>query len=125
VEQIKVDLAALIAKAHSDSITAWDFVEYSPYTTERVPPPGDLVTKMKWFWETSHFQRALGDIMLHRVFEGTPADFGVPLTAATVEARNQSVRDQQRAYIGWQLACETNRQVSCSAPLGASAEAAR
>jgi hypothetical protein len=125
VEQIKVDLAALVTEANSDAITAWDFLEFAPYTTERLPPPGDLVTKLRWFWEPAHFQRALGDVILQRVFLATPTDFGAPLTAVTVEARNQMVRGQQHAYIGWQLACEANAHTKCSPPTESSTEAAR
>jgi len=114
VEQLKIDLAKLVAEAHSDSITAWDFVEYGPYTTEAVPRAGDRVTRLRWFWEPVHFQRALGEVMLRRVMTGSPAEYGVPLTLATVDARNQQVRDQQRAFVGWRLACETNRQAGCA-----------
>jgi len=125
IEQIKVDLAALVTEANSETITAWDFLEYAPYTTERLPPRGDRVTNLQWFWEPVHFKRALGDIMLHRVFLGTPADFGAPLTTATVDARNQAVREQQRAFIGWHLACESNQQAKCTPAADLSAEAAR
>jgi hypothetical protein len=125
VEQLKTDIASLVAEANSETVTAWDFFEYSPYTAERPPPPGDLVTDLQWFWEPSHFKRALGDIMLRRVFLGTPADFGAPLTAATIDARNRAVRAKQRAFIGWQLACESNRQAKCSPAADPSAEAAR
>ena len=120
-----MDLAQLVADAHSDSITAWDFVEYAPYTTETVPPQGDRVTRLRWFWEPVHFQRALGEIMLQRVFRGTPADFGALLMPATVDARNQFVRDQQRAFSGWRLACEDNRQQRCKPPAAIAAEASR
>ena len=60
-----------------------------------------------------------------RVFSGTPADFGAPLTVATVEARNQHVRAQQHAFIGWRLACEANIVNRCKPPAGLSAEAVR
>ncbi len=119
VEKLKTDLAQVVADAHSDSITVWDFVEYAPYTTEKVPPPGDRVTRLKWFWEPVHFQRALGEIMLHRVFDGTPADFGAPLTPETVAARNAQVRAQQRGFSGWHLACEAVRPSPCTAPVPA------
>jgi hypothetical protein len=125
IEQLKVDLAQLVADAHSDSITAWDFVEYARYTTEPVPPQGDRVSRMRWFWEPVHFQRALGEIMLQRVFLGTPADFGAKLTIATVDARNQFVRDQQPGFSGWRLACEDNRQNRCRPPAAIAAEASR
>jgi hypothetical protein len=125
IEQIKVDIARLVADAHSDSITAWDFVEYAPYTTETVPPAGDRVTRLRWFWEPVHFQRALGEIMLQRAFQGAPADFGAPLTVATVDARNLSVREQQRAFIGWRLACEDNRRIGCKPSGNVAKEALR
>lgn len=125
VEQIKRDLATLVAAAHSDSITAWDFVEYDQYTTEPVPPPDDVTSKITYFWEPMHFRHALGDLMLQRVFHGTPADFGAPLTLATVASRNQAVRDQQRTYVGWRLACETNHQAVCTLPDSASSGATR
>lgn len=125
VEQLKADLAQLVADAHSDSITAWDFVEYAPYTTEAVPRQDDRDTRLHWFWEPVHFQRALGEIMLQRIFRGTPGNFGAPLTLATVDARNQLVRDEQRAFTGWRLACEDNRQTSCKPPNAFAAEASR
>ena len=100
-------------------------MEYDPYTTETVPPAGDKTTRLRWFWEPTHFQRALGDVMLHRVFQGTPADFGAPLTVATVDARNQVVREQQRAFIGWRLACEDNPQTPCKPPHEVAKEASR
>jgi hypothetical protein len=104
VAQVKVDLAKLVAGANSITITAWDFLEYASYTTEPVPPPGDRITRPRWFWESVHFTPALGEIMLQRVFHDTPADFGAPLTLARVDARNQLVREQQRAFVGWHLA---------------------
>jgi hypothetical protein len=125
VEQLKVDLATLAAEANSDTITAWDFLEFSPYTTEPVPPEGDRMTSMRWFWEPVHFKKALGEVMLQRVFSAGPADFGVPLTVATVAARNLQVREQQRPFIGWRIACEANRQTKCTPPADASSEAAR
>lgn len=125
VEQLKIDIASLVAEAHSDGVTAWDFVEYAPYTTEKLPPPGDRVTPIHWFWEPVHFKMALGEVMLRRVFSGAPADFGAPLTAATVDARNRAVREQQRGFIGWQLACETKPSSICAAQSAPATEASR
>jgi hypothetical protein len=125
VEQLKVDLANLVAEAHSDTITAWDFVEYTPYATEAVPPAGDKATQLRWFWEPTHFTRELGEVMLHRVFHGTPTNFGAPLTVATVDLRNKLVREQQHPFIGWRLACEDNRQMSCRLAAAVAKEAMR
>src|ERR1051326_7149091 len=125
IEQIKVDLASLVAEANSGIITAWDFLDYAPYATEKLPPPNDKITPIHWFWEPVHFKRALGEVMLQRVFHGAPADFGAPLTEATVEARNVAVREQQRDFAGWRLACEVNRDLRCTAPASLAAEASR
>jgi hypothetical protein len=125
VEQLKIDIASLVAEAHSNTVTAWDFVEFSRYTTEKLPPPGDRTTPIQWFWEPVHFKMALGEVMLRRVFSGTPSDFGAPLTEDTVAARNQAVRQQQGAFIGWHLACETNPHDTCAPQPGPATEASR
>jgi hypothetical protein len=72
-----------------------------------------------------HFKKALGDLMLRRVFSGAPDDFGARLTADTVAARNDLVREQQRAFAGWRLACELKTQNRCRVPDDTSAEASR
>ncbi len=47
---------------------------------------------MRWFWEHSHYRKITGDLVLDRVFGTTaperplPADFGVRLTAANIDA---------------------------------------
>jgi hypothetical protein len=121
IEQLKVDIAALAAESDNDTVTAWDFLEYGPYTTEQVAPPGDTATKPHWFWEALHFRKTLGDAMLRRVFSGAPEDFGERLSPATVAARNRQVREQQRPFVGWRLACEATHPPKC-APSTESAE---
>jgi hypothetical protein len=123
IEQLKVDLAAAMGEANSDTVSLWDFMEYSPYTTERVPAQGDVKTEMRWFWEQMHFQKSLGNAMISRVFSGTPTDFGERLTPANVEARNRLVREQQRAFVGWKLACEVTHPSKCPESGGASVAA--
>jgi hypothetical protein len=113
VEQLKQDLADVVAAAGSDTIAAWDFVEYSTYTTEIVPAPGDKRTATHWFWGQVHFKKVLGDVMLRRVFQGLPADFGARLTPDTVAFRNKTVRQQQKEFAGWRLACEATEGDNC------------
>jgi len=61
-----------------NNVKIWDFSGISPYTTENLPPVGDHHTHWQWFWESQHFQKALGDIMLARINHlPAPADFGV------------------------------------------------
>jgi hypothetical protein len=104
IEKLKSDLASMVTKAGDPHITLWDFFEYSPYTTERVPRDGDRKTRLMWFWEPTHFRKSLGDIMMTRVFSGGDESFGQILTAGNAEARNRQVHEQQRAFLGWRVA---------------------
>lgn len=82
----------------------WDFSGYNQYTTEEVPPEGDKDTKMRWYWEGSHYKSALGDIVLNRIFgimaPGTesPDDFGILLDGKTVDAHLEAIRQAQKGY---------------------------
>jgi hypothetical protein len=78
----------------------WDFADYNQYTTEPVPPAGDVSTSMRWFIESSHYKPVLGEKILARVFgrPDAPADFGVRLDSANLDAQNAAVRARQRAY---------------------------
>jgi hypothetical protein len=67
-------------------IPLWDFSGYNSITTEPVPPPGDTRSRMKWYWESSHYRKELGDLVLDRLLEyegagrAIPVDFGILLT---------------------------------------------
>jgi len=85
-------------RAGREPFPLWDFSGFNSYTTEPVPPPGDLVTRMRWYWEAQHFNQALGDRVLDRVL-GTPGaerpvarDFGVRLTSRNIERHLAAVR---------------------------------
>jgi hypothetical protein len=81
----------------------WDFADYSPLTCEPVPRPGDLTTRMQWYWESSHFTRALGDRVLMRIF-GAPSatqnldPFGTLLDSATLNGHLESIRARGELY---------------------------
>jgi hypothetical protein len=99
VEQFKTELAAMVAKDGHGAVTLWDFSDYSEWTTEPVPPPGDRQTATHWYWESTHFKKALGTLMIRRMFDGDPSPFGVRLTPDNVAARNAEVRQQRQALI--------------------------
>jgi hypothetical protein len=47
----------------------WEFGGADPRTTaEEVPPPGDVTSRTRWYWESSHYKKELGDVTLARVF---------------------------------------------------------
>src|SRR5262249_40538290 len=78
------------AHAGRQPFALWDFSDTNSITVEPVPAAGDL-KPMHWFWETSHYREITGNLVLDRVF-GTrdpsrplPEDFGVRLTAASID----------------------------------------
>ncbi len=98
MEQLKTELAALVA-GKGDDVRLWDFMDYSGFSTEVVPPAGDRQTSTKWFWEPTHFKKSLGRIMIGRMFGGIGPAFGVTLTPANVTERNEAVRAQRQAMV--------------------------
>jgi len=81
----------------------WDFSGYNHYTTEAVPPLGDTKAQMQWYWESSHYKKELGDLVLDRMFNYKhpdriiDKDFGVQLTSKNIETHLQKIRnDRQR-----------------------------
>lgn len=82
----------------------WDFSGYHAFTTEPVPPKGDKTTMMKWHWESSHYRKELGDIMLDRIFETNAyggqnyPDFGVLMTSKNIDAHLQKLRKERAQW---------------------------
>jgi len=78
----------------------WDFTTYHPLTWETVPAMGDIETRMQYYWESSHFKRALGDKVLQRIFGTGAVDdgFGVRLTATTFDADTAATRQRGEQY---------------------------
>ena len=108
IENAKRALVALLADdaAHHPNaapIPLWDFSGYSSITTESLPGPGSH-SEMRFYWDSSHFKDIVGDFILDRLFGVTdaqravPADFGVRLTANSIETALAHVRDDQLAY---------------------------
>ena len=82
----KAALTQAVAEAEDPSIKLWDFVGFDQFSTEPVPPHGDLVHKMTWFWEPYHFKLALGEKILATVYRHA-TEFGTQLTIETLSAR--------------------------------------
>ncbi|MDH4224880.1 MAG: hypothetical protein OEW12_04470 [Deltaproteobacteria bacterium] len=86
-------------------VVLWDFSNINAYTVEQVPRAGDSENRMRWFWESSHIKKELGDILLDRVFglvspsRKSPSDFGVILTPENLEGR---LAQERKALIRWQ-----------------------
>lgn len=81
-----------------------DFSGYNMYTVEEVPSLKDNITRMKWFWDSSHFKKELGDIVLDKVFnyhiqnrKVTP-NFGVLLSSENIESHLQEIRIERKLW---------------------------
>tara|TARA_Y100000746_G_scaffold26393_1_gene20190 strand:- start:8233 stop:9474 length:1242 start_codon:yes stop_codon:yes gene_type:complete len=76
----------------------WDFSTYNFFTTERVPELGDIDTKMNWYWESSHFSKELGDIVLDNIFgypvkDNSPKKyFGTLINTNNIYSHLQNIR---------------------------------
>jgi hypothetical protein len=79
-------------------VPLWDFSGYDRYSTETVPAKGDHHAVVNWFWEAGHFKRALGDLMLRRVFVGEPPDLGGELAVDTIDRQIEKARVARDDY---------------------------
>ena len=85
------------AQARPGDVQLFDFAGYNEFTTERVPPPGDRRTVMRWYWEAGHYKPALGSEMLDTML-GRASRFGVALTSANVETALQEIRESRSCF---------------------------
>jgi hypothetical protein len=108
LENAKRALVALLAADAARHLGAppiplWDFSGYSSITTEALPEPGSRA-EMGFYWDSSHFKDVVGDLVLDRLFSlsdprrPVPPDFGVRLTADTIEPALARLRAAQLAY---------------------------
>ena len=85
-------------------IPLWDFSGYSSISTEPVPVAGDSTSRMKWYWESSHYRKEVGDLVLDRVFgyrdlqRTVPDDFGVLLTQRNLDGHLAEIREEGIGY---------------------------
>ncbi len=82
----------------------WDFSGYHSVATETVPVLGDTKTMMHWYFDSSHYTPAAGDLVLDRIFNyhspvrTVPDDFGVLLTSQNLEAHLAHIRTDREHY---------------------------
>lgn len=96
VEQLKTELAAMAA---GGDVTLWDFMDYSTFTTEGVPAAADRRRPTSWFWESTHYKKQLGEVMIERMFGTDAPRFGRVLTPKNVAARNVEVKAQRQSVV--------------------------
>lgn len=100
-EAWKRELARLVDNASAGvDVELWDFSSFSPYADEKVPPPGDKASELRWYWEAGHFKKALGDALLARVFgaAGEDAQWGRRLMSQGLDEHLRRLRSARDAY---------------------------
>jgi hypothetical protein len=87
------------------AITLWDLSGFHSAATEGVPALGDLETRMKWYEESSHYSRALGNRILSLTLAERAWD-AFPLPDARIDRRNieRHLAQQARDAEGWRAA---------------------
>ena len=79
------------ARAGQKPLPLWDFSDVNAVTGEAIPLATDR-TPMRGYLDFSHYTKAVGDLVLDRILgdddltRTLPADFGVRLTGASVDA---------------------------------------
>jgi hypothetical protein len=96
-EQWKRDVVRMVEE-EAPGIALWDFTGYWAPTAEEVPSEGDVTTRMKYYFENSHYTPALGSLMLDRMYGGDKTEFGTRITTANIEAHIELIRKQRAAY---------------------------
>ena len=106
VEQWKRQLVAALvdhnaANPWREPVRLWDFSYANQLTTEEVPSDKQAHAPMRYYWETSHFRQALGDIVLQKILSQHPAaqSFGMLLDSPTL---NNSLASMHRAQLRWE-----------------------
>jgi hypothetical protein len=96
-EQWKRELVSLneqeAKKSGKKPFPLWDFSGYNRYTTE------NITANMKWYWESSHYKKELGDIVLDSVFGRKIADnFGKLINTKNIDKHLAGIRIKQQQY---------------------------
>ncbi len=108
-EEWKRELVRLLdeeALAHpgKNPYVLWDFSGFNSVTMEEVPPPGDIESRMRYYWEGSHYRSETGDLVLDRLFgvsdanRPIPEDFGAVLTSAGIEEHLAETRRRKEIW---------------------------
>ena len=82
----------------------WDFSGYNSITMEAIPSLTDKESHMHWHWDSSHYKKETGDLVLDRIFghqqlgRSVPRDFGIMLFSVNIESHLKAIRDARVEY---------------------------
>jgi len=107
-ENWKRKLVALFAEVNRDlpeqqQMALWDFSGYSEISTEKVPGP-EQQKFMRWYDDSSHFNRSVGGLILDRMLGTQPGEsvtretFGVMLTPDNIDLQIEADQRNSKLY---------------------------
>lgn len=97
-ESWKRSLVDLIAAENAAAdVPLWDFSGYSGPPTEHIPPPGST-NRMKFYFENSHYTRAVGALMLDRMVGRGESAFGTLVSTTNIESHLEQIRHDRAIY---------------------------
>jgi hypothetical protein len=85
------------------SYDIWDFSGFSDYTKEDVSSI-KVTSNMHWYWESSHYKKELGDIMLSKILDccnsgkNLSNEFGLKIDEDNIEYHLQTIRGKQKQW---------------------------
>ena len=98
-EEWKRELLKLVSqyphRKTASGVELWDFSDFDAFSTESVRPDR---LDLQWFWESWHYRRALGDLIIKRLFDKSDVSFGAALTEANMESHLAAIRARKREY---------------------------
>ncbi|MEM1170893.1 MAG: hypothetical protein AAGJ08_17890 [Cyanobacteria bacterium P01_H01_bin.35] len=108
-EDWKGDLVRIIAEQSRKNqdkppINLWDFSDYNTITMETVPPL-DSENQMKYFIESSHYKKIVGEKIMVKILDlpkndedEYPQDFGVLINQDNIETHLTKIRNDSKIY---------------------------
>ncbi len=81
-------------------VSLMDFSRISTYTSEKFPSLENKESPPQWFWESSHYKFALGELMIKRLWEIDKdlLNFGVKLDGKVIHHEINASRDELNKY---------------------------
>jgi len=96
-------LAAAQRSPRPELVSLWDFSGASSCTAENLPADTNAASAMRWYRESSHFRRVLGNRVLDRVYgradDGACPGLGQRLEPATLAVVLAAQRDALRHWV--------------------------
>ncbi len=97
-KDVVLSVEKIAEEENKKAFRVFDFSVYHELTSEDVPT--DPEKYMKYHWESSHYKKELGDIVLDRLLDISPyKDFGVELNIQNIDNHLQKLREDRIKFI--------------------------